>query len=222
MDTRGNLAAFFSIYFEKHPRATKEFVLKTKPNLKYDIQYIDNGVTKALIELKYKDDLIVSLKNRRLMRELQDYTIEGLELNKKVKIYLVCGGEYPPHIYAWLVGLMNSEFPWVRFYMPMSREKMIEKVLSILKNDVDKVELVKPPFLVRNSKKDFTLSIASLMNGISEGLANEIAGYWYDDITESEISEIVKNYYNDDKEYGELPYKIYTKVHETWLKKKQN
>jgi len=222
MDGRGHAAGLFISYLNRHPNYKKEFQIVVKNNQKQDIIAYHDDTPVAYFELKIENDLESSLSNNRLKSELNEYILDANENNIDY-IFLICAGQFNTLQYTWLNSLMNTHFPGIRFFLPYTVDKMVEKVIKILKGGCDQYRCYIPTLVRPNSlKKDFSLSIASLMNGISENIAFSLADHWYADITEKEIFDIINKTYDNNKEHGELAYKIYTKIQNTWLRKEDD
>lgn len=232
IDSRGNIHKKFFKIIKDHPKKYKNFKIVKVDNqtqiskklppgrMKWDVLAVEDKRVIAMFELKDGADLDNSLKNKRLQSELTEYTADA-NMFACERIYLICGGVYTYKIYSWLNSVMNNEFPWIRFYEPQSSEKLVEKVFELLKKPpIIKSTLI--PILIKTVNKSFALSIASLIKGVSEALAVELAKNWHLQITEKEILTIINNYYNDGRNYSQLAYNIYETVTKTWFYDRPN
>lgn len=160
----------------------------------------------------------------QLERELWgDPTENYLSMAKALKTELIAviGAEKYDHLTYTILNAKMQKCKPIFVYLPMSTKACAKKALSFITNPPTPVMNL-PPVLGKTLKKTFSLSISTLANGVSTGLAEELAEIWHIDITEPEISKTVNEYYNSSRKHGSpvdysaLPSKIYTRWCETW------
>jgi len=218
VDNRGKIASLFAKELLLHPRKYKHFSLKLVNNQPQDMicyRVRDNKVH-SIWEYKL-EDLAPSLKNNLLRKELMSTYTMFASANDCDKIYLICGGTYESYIYAWLNSIMNSQFPYVRYYTPMTAQKAIEKTFELIRKPPT-ISGREIPILVRTKSKGYSLSLSALMDGIS----NDLGFYLVEkgisvNSTELEINKWVNEFYEDNSaDFGELPFKIYQTLQNTY------
>ena len=201
----------------KHPRLAKMFNIIFVNNQQFDVVAWKDGYATHLFELKLEDDLPNSLNNGQLEKEMNEYFQYMVDLpdENTCNIYMIAGGIYDPLIYARLIGMMSSKYPWVEFHTPTRGDKMIDKVFDLIRNTKE-TDVTLPVLTDKGIDKGYILSIASLMNGISVPLAEYMAERIHFQMTEGELLHIINSYYNDGKNYTKLTRKIMDKLFDTW------
>ena len=134
-------------------------------------------------------------------------------------MYLFCAPDkrnYDVNLLKRLIGFMNG-YRWINYHVHKDPLLVIKKIDNLLRNPKPQ-PLTTIPIYIPYGKKGFMNSICGLMKGISMELASEIEKYYYPEITELEIHEIILSYYDDGKQHYKLANKIYITIHETWLR----
>jgi len=203
-----------------HKTLAKEINLQLVNNQQIDVVLWDDydpDVPVMFFEIKLKDDLVKSLNNHQLHKEMREYTEQAAKYDPPPTIYLLCGGYYDEIIYHRLIGLVTEKWGWVKIHMSTSPKKIIETMFGIMKNpDSPESELI--PTLIRKGEKGFKNSIEAFMDGISEGLSVDIINWIYYGISLGEIEEKFYEYYG--KHMNKKAKDFYEKLKKTYWRRR--
>lgn len=186
-------------YLMLHTRIAKSINFQLVSNQQVDsVVWDSQDIPTAFFEIKLDDDLVKSLNNGQLHKEMREYTLLANNYDPPPTIYLLCGGYYEEIIYQRLIGLITEKWGWVKVHMSTSPKKIIEKMFKIIrKPDSDETEFI-PTLIRKSTPKGFKNSIEAFQDGISESLSVDIASWLYYGIS---LGEIEVNFH---KHYGKF------------------
>ncbi len=206
------------LYQVEHKRNAKEMNLQLVNNQKVDVVvWDDQDIPVKFFEIKLKDDLVTSLNNHQLHKEMREYTELATKYDPPPSIYLLCGGYYDEIIYQRLIGLVTEKWSWVKIHMSVSPKQIIEKMFDIIRNP-DKEDSEFIPTLIRKGEKGFKNSIEAFQDGISERLSVYIAEWLYYGIQLHEIEEKFYEFYG--RHMNKKAKEFYEKLKKTYWRRR--
>lgn len=197
VDVRGStkVPRFCKEYLSNHTQIAKKINFQLVNNQQVDVvEWDDNDHPTKFFEIKLNDDLVDSLNNNRLIKEMREYSELANKYDPQPQIYLLCGGYYEPVTYARLMSLVTEKWGWVKCHLSTSPRKIIGKMFKIIRSP-DEEERRFIPTLVKSGQKGFVTSLQASFEGISEGLAEYIAPYIYYNMPLNKLEELFYDYY---------------------------